>query len=48
MIAEMDKENYHKRDASVFIAAVKAEMMVTACQSQYCIFESHALIQTLI
>lgn len=48
MVAEMAKENYHKGEASVFIAAVRVEMMVRACQSQYRILESHALIQTLI
>jgi len=48
VVAEMGKENYRYGEASVFIAAVRVEMMVRACQSRYCIFESHALIQTLI
>lgn len=48
MIVEMGEENYHNGEASVFIAAVRVETMVRACQSQYCILESHALFQTLI
>lgn len=44
----MGKENYHKGEASVFIAAVKVEMMVRACHSQSHIPESHMLFQTLI
>lgn len=42
LVEEMEEE------ASVFIAAVRVEMMVRACQSQYRILDSHALIQTLI
>lgn len=47
LVEEMGKENY-KEEASVFIAAARVEMMVRACQSQYLILDSHALIQTLI